>query len=537
MTKIALLFAITASMFLSFISSAQIASPLPRSTPEAQGVSSAGILDFLNAVDTAQFVEVHSIMVIRHGKVISEGWWNPYGPQYKHMMASVSKTFTATAIGLAAYENKLKIDDKVISFFPYSLPDTISNEIKALTVKDLLTMSVGQEPAPTFRGTDWITTFLSARPVYQPGSTFLYNNMASFMLSAIVQQATGQTVFDYLTPRLYEPMGIKGIDWDLSPQGINLGAAGLRLHTEDMAKFGQLLLQNGTWYGKQLIHASWVKEATSFKIESRDPGNKRPKELNDWAQGYCYQMWRGRYNTVRFDGARGQWGILIPDKDAVVILTSNSTVTQRELDLVWKFLLPAMKDTPSLPVDKTVSDKLAQKFASLKLNVTETGAAHAKLETSISGKEFQFDPNPTNINTIAFTFGNDGMAKLMIKKNNVISLIKIGSDSWVMSNTNTTSILPPAPSSSVTSMSTSKSTTAKYQISPLHKLSARYTWLTDSTLQVTARFVEDNMGAETILFKFNDDQGAISVSVQRKGTVPAGQASTPLLNGKLVSRQ
>jgi len=489
----------------------------------------------LNAVDTAKFVEIHSVMIIRHGKVISEGWWSPYGPQYKHMMASVSKTFTATAIGLAASENKLKITDKVISFFPYSLPDTISNEIKALTVKDLLTMSVGQEPAPTFRGADWITTFLSARPVHQPGSTFLYNNMASFTLSAIVQQATGQTVFDYLTPRLYEPLGIKGIDWDLSPQGINLGAAGLRLHTEDMAKFGQLLLQNGAWNGKQLIPASWVKEATSFKIESRDPGNKRPKELNDWAQGYCYQMWRGRYNTVRFDGARGQWGILIPDKDAVVILTSNSTVTQRELDLVWKFLLPAMKDTPSLQVDKTVSDRLSQKFASLKLDVTETRSAHSRMEATISGKEFQFDPNPANVNAIAFTFGNDGMVKLMIKKDNMSSLIKIGSDSWVMSNANTTSILSPPPSTSVTSMSTSKSTTAKYQLSPLHKVGAIYTWLDDSTLQVTARFVEDNMGAETILCKFTDDQGGMSVSVHRKGTVPAGQASAQVLNGKLVS--
>lgn len=537
MTTLALLFAIGASILLSFNSSAQIANPLPRSTPEAQGVSSSGILDFLNAVDTAQFVEVHSIMIIRHGKVISEGWWNPYGPQYKHMMASVSKTFTATAIGLAASENKLKINDKVISFFPYSLPDTISNEIKALTVKDLLTMSVGQEPAPTFRGTDWITTFLSARPVYQPGSTFLYNNMASFILSAIVQQTTGQTVFDYLTPRLFEPLGIKGIDWDLSPQGINLGAAGLRLHTEDMAKFGQLLLQNGTWNGKQLIPSSWVKEATSFKIESKDPGNKRPKELNDWAQGYCYQMWRGRHNTVRFDGARGQWGILIPDKDAVVILTSNSTVSQRELDLVWKFLLPAMKDTPSLPVDKTVSDKLAQKFASLKLNVTETGAAHAKLEAAISDKEFQLHPNPANINAIAFSFTNNGMSKLMIKKNDVVSSIKIGTDSWVMSNTNITSILPPPPSTSVTSMSKSKSTTANYMLSPVYKVGATYVWLSDNTLQVTARFVEDNMGAETILFKFNDDQGAISVSVQRKGTLPAGQPSAPLLTGKLVSRQ
>ncbi len=143
---------------------------LPRSTPENEGVSSSQIIDFLNAVDTGR-VELHSFMFIRHGKVIAEGWWNPYGSDYKHIMFSASKTFTATAIGLAVSENRLKITDKVISFFPYSQPDSISDYMRELTVENLLTMSVGQDPEPRVMGTggDWMTVFLNSIPVHKPG--------------------------------------------------------------------------------------------------------------------------------------------------------------------------------------------------------------------------------------------------------------------------------------------------------------------------------------------------------------------------------
>ncbi|MFZ0283110.1 MAG: serine hydrolase, partial [Bacteroidales bacterium] len=310
---------------LSVNLSGQVADKLPRSNPEAEGVSSAGIIDFLNAVDTGS-VELHSFMFIRHGKVIAEGWWNPYGQEYKHLLYSASKTFTATAAGLAVSENRLKITDKVNTFFPYSLPDSISDYMRELTVQNLLTMSVGQDPEPRAMGTsgDWITAFLKSAPIKKPGTVFKYNNMATFMLSAIVQQVTGQTIFDYLQPRIFKPLGIRGIDWDLNPQGINLGMIGLRLRTEDMAKFGQLIMQNGVWNGKQLLPKEWIKEATSFKIESNDPANKLSKDLNDWAQGYCYQMWRGRNNSVRLDGMAGQFVMLFPDKDAFVVMTANA---------------------------------------------------------------------------------------------------------------------------------------------------------------------------------------------------------------------
>ena len=196
-------------------------------------------------------------MVVRHGKVVGEGWWSPYGPTYKHVLFSASKTFAATGIGLAVAEGRLKTTDKVVSFFPHSLPDALGPRTRELDVKDLLTMSVGQEPAAQVRGRDdWIRAFLETEPVHEPGTVFLYNNYATFMLSAIVQQVTGETLFDYLRPRIFEPLGIRGVDWDLSPQGINMGMLGLRFRTEDLAKFGQLLLQRGKWNGKQLLPES-----------------------------------------------------------------------------------------------------------------------------------------------------------------------------------------------------------------------------------------------------------------------------------------
>ncbi len=385
----ALLIFIVSSVLSSELSG-QITSKLPRSTPEAEGVSSQGIIDFLNAADTASRVELHSFMFLRHGKVIAEGWWEPFGPDYKHLLYSASKTFTATGIGLAVSENRLKLSDKVYTFFPHSQPDKLSDNMKEMTVQNLLTMSVGQDPEPRSVGSDgdWIKTFLGTEPVHKPGTVFMYNNGATFMLSAIVQQVTGQTLFDYLLPRIFQPLDIRGIDWDLNPQGINLGMIGLRLRSEDLAKFGQLLLQQGTLGKKQLIPKEWVKEATSFKIDNFNPQSKQTRENSDWAQGYCYQMWRGRNNTVRLDGMAGQFVILIPDKDAIVVLTANSRDTQDELNLVHNYLIPAIKSNKSLPANQGLYNDLQKRQSSLSLKTPVSKITRSEFETRVSGKEF-----------------------------------------------------------------------------------------------------------------------------------------------------
>src|SRR5258708_10606984 len=190
---------------------------LPRSTPEAEGVSSQHIISFLDAVSRSNH-EFHSVMVLRHGKVVAEGWWNPYRPDLKHTMYSVSKTFTATAVGFAVSEKKVALDDQVVSFFPNETPSSISPNLAALQVKHLLSMSVGQQLDPTgqvSRTDNWARAFLNIQLANEPGAKFLYNSAGTYMLSAIVQKVTGQTAFDYLKPRLFQPLGIEGIDWEV----------------------------------------------------------------------------------------------------------------------------------------------------------------------------------------------------------------------------------------------------------------------------------------------------------------------------------
>jgi CubicO group peptidase (beta-lactamase class C family) len=228
---------------------------LPRGIPEKEGVQSTAIIDFINAASHGR-TEFHSFMFLRHGKVIAEGWWNPYSPNLRHTLYSTSKSFTAAAVGLALADKKLKLDDKVISFFPNELPNPISPYLEELTVKDVLMMSDGMDPDPTVKvntDTNWVKAFFAIPIVNKPGAKFLYNSAGTYMLSAIVQKVTGQKVIDYLRPRLFEPLGIFGEDWEISPQGVNTGGWGLRLKTEDMAKFGQLYLQDGVWKGKRIL--------------------------------------------------------------------------------------------------------------------------------------------------------------------------------------------------------------------------------------------------------------------------------------------
>jgi CubicO group peptidase (beta-lactamase class C family) len=507
--------------------SPQTAASLPRATPESQGVSSAGIIGFLDAVATSG-LELHSVMVVRHGKVVGEGWWSPYGAAYKHVLFSASKTFAATGIGLAVAEGRLKTSDKVVSFFPNSLPDTLGPRTRELDVKDLLTMSVGQEPPAQVRGRDdWIRAFLEVEPIHEPGTVFLYNNYATFMLSAIVQQVTGQTLFDYLRPRIFEPLGIRGVDWDLSPQGINMGMLGLRLRTEDLARFGQLLLQRGKWNGEQLLPESWVAEATSRHI-----GNSG--STPDGAQGYGYQMWRGRHNSVRLDGLGGQIVLLLPDKDALVVFTANDgQSTKKPLDLVWDHLLPAMQDGGALPADDTRNSTLRERLASLEIRAAASAAANPALASKITGRTFQLDSNPLGIESVSFTFGEHGGGELVVARSGSRTSVKMGHGSWVTNTLNVNSLLRPS--------TPSKSRDASYLVPGTpYRVAASFAWSAPDTLVVTTRFVEESIGPATALYKFSDDAGTVRLSIEEQRAAgspggPGGQAPARLTGTMLVT--
>jgi CubicO group peptidase (beta-lactamase class C family) len=254
-------------------------------------VPPGAILDLVEALD--QVDAMNSFMLVRHGHVIAEGWWAPYSAQDNHELYSLSKSFTSTAVGMAVAEGKLSIDDEVLKFFPDDAPAERSANLKAMRVRDLLTMSAGHQDETSTAADKISAKAFLAHPVpHKPGTHFKYNTPATFMLSAIVQKQTGQTVLDYLRPRLFEPLGITQPVWNTNWQGISLGGYGLSVRTEDIARFGQLYLQKGNWQGKQLIQREWVELATSRQVSN----GSNPR--SDWDQGYGFQFWRCRNGAV-----------------------------------------------------------------------------------------------------------------------------------------------------------------------------------------------------------------------------------------------
>lgn len=476
----------------------QLSTTLPRSTPEAESVSSQGIINFLDAAAKSRH-EFHSIMFLRHGKVIAEGWWNPYKPELKHTLYSTSKSFTATAVGFAVSEKRLSVNDKVTSFFPDALPDTVSPYLSQMKIKDLLSMSAGMEPDPTFsvvvNDSNWVKAFLSKPVVHEPGTKFLYNTLATYMLSAIVQKVTGEKVIDYLKPRLFEPLAIQGMDWEVDPRGINTGGWGLRLKTEDMAKFGQLFLQKGKWNGAQILPSSWIEEATTLKIYQAPDAPQSRKDSSDWMQGYCYQMWRCRHNCYRADGAYGQYIIVMPDQDAVIAITSETSDMQNEINLVWDYLLPAIK-TDKLPENSALAETLKQKLSSLALSLPEPGNV-STISSKISGKTYLLEPNEKHVETMKFLFtGNT--CTVSMKIDSILFDFSLGTGNWITGETTL-----PGPDLLLTAK-------AHFVGLPPARVAGSFGWKDDNTLELILRYIE-SPHTETITCRFEKNMLALGL--------------------------
>lgn len=380
---------------------AENASVLPRSRPESQGVSPSALLAFVDEANR-KIDSLHSFMLVRHGHVVAEGWWRPYDPQTRHELYSLSKSFTSTAVGLAIADGKLSLDDPVLKFFPDDAPEKPSKNLQAMRIHDLLRMSTGHQSEPNVRSSKetWVKTFLSHEVPFKPGTHFLYNTPSTYMLSAIVQKATGKTVLDYLRPRLFAPLGIENPTWGTSPQGISLGGYGLSIRTEDIARFGQLYLQKGRWNGQQLVPAAWVEAATARQTSNGS------NPASDWDQGYGYQFWRARHGAYRGDGAFGQFCIVMPKQDAVIAITSGTRDLQAVLNVVWDKLLPGLGGEP-LPDDDQHSRQLQAKLKDLILPTPKANAS-ARLPQGVSGKTFSFSANEQKLEAMGLEFSGVG---------------------------------------------------------------------------------------------------------------------------------
>ena len=398
---------------------------LQRSSAERQGIPSDAILSFLEAAE-AQVDALHSIMIVRHGKVVAEGWWTPYSKDAPHMLYSLSKSFTSTAVGMAVAEGKLSIDDPVLPFFPEDAPGEPSANLKAMRVRDLLAMSTGHHGDDlqkfSFDSQERLTKAFLALPVpHKPGTHFLYNTPATYMLSAIVQKVTGKTVLAYLGPRLFEPLGIKNPTWGTSREGVSLGGFGLKVTTEDIARFGQLYLQKGMWGDRRLLPAEWVDAATARQTSNGS------SPTSDWDQGYGYQFWRCRHGLYRGDGAFGQYAIVMPEQDAVIAITSGTRDMQMVMNLVWEHLLPRMEKSP-LPSDEIVTERLTRKLASLKLPAP-AGKPTSPIAKDISGRRYVFPANDDKLESIALETAATGTT-LVVRADGRDSRLAIGNGDW-----------------------------------------------------------------------------------------------------------
>jgi CubicO group peptidase (beta-lactamase class C family) len=383
-------------IFFAFVLASNLyaAQPLPRSTPEAQGVSSVGLQKFVQALNQIQ--TPHGFIVVRHGQVIAEGWWSPYDARHQHTVYSLSKSFTSTAVGLAIAEGKLNLNDPVLKFFPAAAPTNPSPNLQAMRVRDLLTMASGLTNEPSTEPDKLCPQLFLAQPViYAPGTHFKYSTAGVFILSAIVQKVTGQTELDYLRPRLFAPLGIEHPIWDTNFQGISMGGTGLHLRTEDIAKFGQLYLQHGQWQGRQLLPSNWVATATAYQISNKHHNNPG----RDWHQGYGFLFWRCQHNCFRGDGAYGQICLVMPDQDAVVAINAGTKNMQTELDAVWNDLLPAMQPQ-ALPANPAALQQLQAQIAQLEVPPAQGAATSASMGQWLNRK-FVFSTNDQNLESIS----------------------------------------------------------------------------------------------------------------------------------------
>lgn len=456
-------------------------------------------------------------MLLRYGHVVAEGLWAPYGPDGVQLLYSLSKSFAATAIGLAVHEGRLSVDDAVLDFFPDEAPSDPHPNLAAMRVRHLLTMATGHvtDTLTTIARNyphDWLRGFLALPPEGEPGSIFTYNQGATLTLSAIIQKVTGVGLLEYLTPRLLEPLGITQARWDRTPEGTDQGFTGLHLTTEAVARFGQLYLQGGRWQGIQLVPEAWVREATRLHIATSPP----PEDgVPDWAQGYGYQFWRCRHGAYRGDGAFGQFCVVIPEHDVVLVMTGATLNMQAVLELVWEHLLPAFGSAP-LPEDAEAR-ALQTRLENVALPPV-SGERSTPVAETVLGQTYHFTASPYAIPTPprSTRFDLQEMKlettpegwRLELKSADETHMLACGYDSWLLASSSPFDAYP----------------------GPLRVSAA---WTAAHTFTVMIIYLET---PHTLIldWHFSEDVGEQNVRLEPRWNVQFGALELPALTGRRV---
>ena len=315
-----------------------------RATPESQGISSDLFAALLRELDASKDTEMHHFMALRHGKVICECNFAPYPKGMWHITHSMCKSITGMAIGMLIEEEKLKLDENIYDIFPDHINAFSKIFRPVITVENLLTMTSGVtfNESGIVSGNDWLGSFLNASVNGKPGTEFQYNSLNTYVLSAIVTKRTGETLTEYLTPRLFGPLGITKYYWETCPKGITKGGWGLFLCAEDMAKLGQLYLQRGKWNGQQLVSEYWIEISTARHLKTQ----------ND-TYGYGYQLWmEQRPGSFEYNGMLGQNVIIYPDMDMVLVTNAGNKEMFQDcimLNIIRKYFPVNYHPTDVLP--------------------------------------------------------------------------------------------------------------------------------------------------------------------------------------------
>ena len=329
--------------------------PFPRATPESQGISSDMLADLLRDLDTSHYTDMHHFMVLRNGKVICEANFAPYRSRIWHVTHSMCKSITGMAIGLLVEEGKLSLDENIYDIFQKNL-NTFNKIFRPkVTVENLLTMTSGVtfNESGIVSGNDWLTSYLNSSITGTPGKNFQYNSLNTYILSAIVTERTGQSLTEYLEPRLFVPLGITRYFWETCPKGITKGGWGLFMHTEDMAKLGQLYLNKGKWNGKQIIQESWAEASVTKKVDSIEG-----------TYGYGYQLWmEERPGSFEYNGMLGQNVLIYPDVDMVIVTNAGNEELFQDnvmLNLIRKYFPVDWMPKETLPENPIAYAKLQE---------------------------------------------------------------------------------------------------------------------------------------------------------------------------------
>ncbi|TCO49296.1 CubicO group peptidase (beta-lactamase class C family) [Kribbella antiqua] len=357
---------------------------LPRSAPTASGMSSRAIAKLLDRLEE-QSVECHSLMVVRRGHVVAEGWWAPYSAERPHLLYSLTKSFTSVAVGLTIADGLLSLDDRVVDVLPDHVPAGLSEQGRRVTVHHLLSMTAGHgtdslTEAWQLEPDDLVKGFLRVPFTEPEGTRHTYDNATTFILARMVERVTGRSLPELLDERLFTPMGIDHAEWDRVASGAAFGFHGLHLTTEAVAAFGEPLLRGGVWGDRQLIPRDWVELATRRHIATLQLEDDSANP--DFLYGYGYQFWMSR-NGYFGNGAFGQQCLVVPSHDLVVVVTAAVNEEHALPSVFWDCLLPGLDDAGSAQDDEILAERLRRlSLAPVPGSAAPQRSVKARLEAS-----------------------------------------------------------------------------------------------------------------------------------------------------------